>query len=346
MLARPIASEHAKTAEVVDTFRVANSWIESSIYPMRMVRSELLGKLRSSKAKGITAARVKRMSSIRRKLAGGRVTLYQMQDIAGCRAILNDADDFERVLYPYLNGLSRYRVLDDDDHVAAPKASGYRSRHLILKFEDEAHPGFDRHFVEVQLRTLLQHSWATAVEAVGLVRGEDLKGGRGSPDWLRLFQIMAGEMAEDEGAPPVPGVSQDRALRRDELNHLNSSIGAVKMLESYNQAIKYTETLKTTSADYYLIQFDTQRMSVDVAPFRSSRAGAEGYASAQLDPRFNSVLVEVDRVADLREAYPNYFLDVGAFTRRLRRALHKEAAGKHFDADWFKDWIERVRKPD
>ena len=265
MLARPIASEHAKTAEVVDTFRVANSWIESSIYPMRMVRSELLGKLRSSKAKGITAARVKRMSSIRRKLAGGRVTLYQMQDIAGCRAILNDADDFERVLYPYLNGLSRYRVLDDDDHVAAPKASGYRSRHLILKFEDEAHPGFDRHFVEVQLRTLLQHSWATAVEAVGLVRGEDLKGGRGSPDWLRLFQIMAGEMAEDEGGPPVPGVSQDRALRRDELNHLNSSIGAVKMLESYNQAIKYTETLKTTSADYYLIQFDTQ------SRFRNSR---------------------------------------------------------------------------
>lgn len=116
------------------------------------------------------------------------------------------------------------------------------------------------------------------------------------------------------------------------------------MLESYNQEIKYTENLRTTSADYYLIQFDTQRMAVDVAPFHSSQSGAERYASAQKDSRFNSVLVEVDRVADLREAYPNYFLDVGAFTKRLRRALHKEAAGRHFDGDWFKDWIERGRK--
>lgn len=74
--------------------------------------------------------------------------------------------------------------------------------------------------MEIQLRTLLQHSWATAVEAVGLLRREDLKGGRGDPDWLRLFQIMASEMAEDEGAPPVPGVSQEGSSRREELNHL------------------------------------------------------------------------------------------------------------------------------
>jgi hypothetical protein len=35
----------------------------------------------------------------------------------------------------------------------------------------------------------------------------------------------------------------------------------------------------------------------------------------------NTVSVEVDRVADLRRAYPNYFLDVSEFTDRLRHAL-------------------------
>lgn len=344
VLSRRITDSDARAENVLEAFRVARSWREASAYPMRRVRAELAGKIRSNKARAISAARLKRMLSIRKKLQITPLSLYQMQDIGGCRAIVDDIEQFDSVLRPYLDGLSRYSIVDDDDHVRFPKETGYRSRHLILKFSDPDVPGFDRHFVEVQFRTRKQHAWATAVEAVGLVRGEDLKGGQGSEDWLRLFALMAGEIAEDEDGEPVPHVSHVRSDRQKELVDLNRKLDALQTLDSYNRAIKHTEHIYSFSAPYYLIEYDINRMDVRVRPFNYASVGSEQYALAEANKSINSVLVEVDKVADLREAYPNYFLDVGAFVGRLKRALHKERAKGRFDADWLKGWIDGSRR--
>jgi hypothetical protein len=59
---------------------------------------------------------------------------------------------------------------------------------MVYKFRGSGEEAvYNGRRVEVQVRTQLQHSWATAVEAVGLFRREDLKAGRGDLDWLRLF---------------------------------------------------------------------------------------------------------------------------------------------------------------
>lgn len=344
VLASRIPDSEARSSEVLEAFKIARSWREANAYPMRRIRAELTGKSRSAKVDGITAARLKRMPSIRKKLRSSPRTLYQIQDIGECRIIANDIDNYELALRPYMDGNSRYNIVDEDDYVKNPKRTGYRSKHLILKFCDPEVPGFDRHFVEVQFRTKKQHSWATAVEAVGLVRREDLKGGTGNADWLRLFALMAAEMAEDEGTGPVPNVSTERSERQRELAELNRKLNALQKLDSYNRAIKHTENIYSFSAPYYLIKYDIENMSVEVKPFNKSALGTLSYDRSESDQRFNSVLVEVDKIADLREAYPNYFLDVGDFTKRLRRAVHKEMAQGRFDALWLQDWIEGSRR--
>ena len=64
------------------------------------------------------------------------------------------------------------------DYVTKGKDDGYRSYHVVFDFQSRDHEAaFDGRRVEVQVRTWLQHSWATAVEAVGLFRRENLKGG-------------------------------------------------------------------------------------------------------------------------------------------------------------------------
>ena len=90
---------------------------------------------------------------------------------------------------------------------------------------------FNGRRIEVQIRTQLQHSWATAVEAIGMVRGEDLKGGEGNMEWLRLFELMSSEFAEIESCPLVPG-TPDQPARRDEISCLNQKLKAVKTLEN------------------------------------------------------------------------------------------------------------------
>jgi len=195
--------------EAVAIFRIAHNWRNAHVFPMRRVRFELGGLARrASAAANITAARVKRMKSIRKKLRESPITLYQMQDIGGCRAIVDSMDHLRAIVARYNGGQSRHGIIRHWDYIDVPKRGGYRSHHVVLKFsgEDEEGEIYNRQRVEVQIRTKLQHVWATAVEAAGVVRAEDLKGGSGNTDWLRLFEIMGSEMALLENTPTVQGV--------------------------------------------------------------------------------------------------------------------------------------------
>jgi putative GTP pyrophosphokinase len=71
------------------------------------------------------------------------------------------------------------------DYIAAPKETGYRSVHLIFKYRSQSskHRAWNGLRVEIQLRSRLQHAWATAVETVDtftrqtLRRAEEWTGG-------------------------------------------------------------------------------------------------------------------------------------------------------------------------
>lgn len=77
-----------KASEAAPIFAIAHEWRASHVQPLKAVRMELVGKIKKMKRGSPTAARLKRMSSIRGKLAKGTVRLHDMQDVAGCRVIL------------------------------------------------------------------------------------------------------------------------------------------------------------------------------------------------------------------------------------------------------------------
>ena len=57
------------TNELAEAFHIAHAWRTAHALPMRRVRDDLKGKMRRSGGTGLTAARIKRMASIRAKLA-------------------------------------------------------------------------------------------------------------------------------------------------------------------------------------------------------------------------------------------------------------------------------------
>jgi ppGpp synthetase/RelA/SpoT-type nucleotidyltranferase len=159
--------------QAAGVFRIAHNWREAHLFPMRKVRFELSGAAKRVKANGITVARLKRMKSIRKKLRHSPRTLYQMQDIGGCRTIVNTTDQQRALISLYGEGFSRHGIVSQWAYIDHPKPEGYRSHHISIKFtgpdEEEA---YNRQRIEIQIRTRLQHAWATAVEAAGVVRRE------------------------------------------------------------------------------------------------------------------------------------------------------------------------------
>lgn len=289
------AHESGQRGQLLEAFRVAHAWRDAHMYPLLRVRQELGGKLRSIEKGAITAARLKRMESIRRKLQRP-ITLYQMQDIAGCRAVLRSMKEVSRVVSAYQNGETRHVIQDEDDYIGEPKDDGYRSHHLILKFRDEDDDSpHNRQTVEVQIRSRAQHAWATAVEAVGLIRHENIKGGGGDAEWRRFFELMSSEIAYEEDCPICPSANGAREEIHKEIRDLSKRIKAVSTLETYNKAINFSENYGKTYATYFLLQFDYDTKEVFVEPFVNYKLGAEKYIEEEKrNNKRNSVLVEVN----------------------------------------------------
>jgi hypothetical protein len=323
LLAGTIPATAMNDAEVRQAFKIAWNWRNSHILPMRKLRAELSRKAKRVNPSAVAAARPKRMKSIRLKLDGR--SLYDIQDIAGCRAIMPTIGDVRSVLAAYEAG-AKHALHKPYDYIAAPRDTGYRCHHLVYKFEgesEEERDGFKHHYVELQLRTQLQHSWATAVEAVGLVRNEDLKHGRGDPDWLRFFNLMSSEFAEEEGCPHVPGTPDSASERHKEIKELDRKLGAITSLDSFRRIIEKTAKAEASRGTIFLIQYDPDREEVSIKTVPSFKIGSNKMGTAeQLESgkgrRIETVLVEVDAASDLRTAYPNYFLDVGMFVERVR----------------------------
>ncbi|MGA0595429.1 RelA/SpoT domain-containing protein [Enterovirga sp. CN4-39] len=309
--------------EIREVFRIANNWRESHALPMHRIRQFMTSRLRSASCTGLTAARLKRMSSVRKKLRTQPTKLHRMQDLGGCRAILTSMDEVRRLL-PTLRESERYRVYRETDYISSPKPDGYRCHHLMVEFRGEGSLApFDGRRIELQVRSRLQHSWATAVEAVGLYRSEDFKGGSGDPQWRRLFALMSAELASVERCPEPADVG-DAASRAAELRELNERLDAVEVLERLRQTIRYAKTYldPLVRPDYFLVRFDPATRLVTIDYKYGAKVGTSSLNEAELRDEVGSVqsdtvLIEADRLEQLEQAYPNYFGDVHIFAQNL-----------------------------
>ena len=109
--------------------------------------------------------------------------LNQMQDIAGIRAVVTSVARLRKLQESYVNSGFAHELVNTKDYIDRPKADGYRSVHLIYRYHNRRAVAYENLHVELQLRTQLQHAWATAVETVDAFMGQAIKAGRPTLDW-------------------------------------------------------------------------------------------------------------------------------------------------------------------
>jgi len=173
--------------------------------PLRKADMGLRSMVRSEGADIEVSQRLKRLPKIVEKL--GReptLSLAKMQDIAGCRAVLNSIDEERRV---QARLVAHRPPISVSDYVATPRSSGYRGVHVIVEYDGRP--------VEVQLRTRVMHEWAITVERVSARIAVNLKGD-GEHAVQQLLQAASEAMAIEERGGTVGGSLMERMeeLRR------------------------------------------------------------------------------------------------------------------------------------
>ena len=328
-LDEPLWSDDSFWARLPDAIEVMNNWRSSHAYPLNTFQIGLRHICRRFETQPLIAQRIKRLSSIGHKLvAQPTMKLSQMQDLGGCRAILNDVSGVAKVV-DYYDKISKikHQRQTTDDYILNPKSSGYRGVHLVYRyFSDKQKAIYNGMKIEIQIRSKYQHAWATAVETVGMFSGQALKSSLGSDDWKRFFAVMGSAIAFRERAPLVPGTPALRAQMLDELRHYANTLQVISRLNEYSQAIhKISSTV--TDAYYYLLRLDPVKKTLEVKGFthyqfaEANKRYAEAEELAKTLPGVDAVLVSVESVTALRKAYPNYFADTRLFSALLEQAL-------------------------
>ena len=335
-----LISPSSSPVELRGARKVVNNWRAAHSLPLDRVRLELQQKVAEFGDNALVAQRLKRLSSIAAKLRRFRgMNLARMQDVGGCRAVLPLPEDVLTIAGRYMSESPRHPVVHTDDYIAEPRHSGYRGIHCVSRFRPACRDEevFEGMRIEIQLRSRLQHVWATAVETAAIFSGEALKSSVGDDRWLRLFALMASEMALTEGLPGVPGTPPTRRALREELAEVSQAVDAVARLERYRETLRVLEGhVRNGRAEYFHIVVDP--MSDDVARVRWNEyaedereeaicAFEEVEAAIEHFPGADTVLVRVASVETLRDAYPSYFADTRVFVDRLRRAIGQRVGG-------------------
>ena len=158
------------TVSGINALGVINNWRSSHSYPLNTFQITLRRKGRKIERGVIVAQRIKRLESIHAKLARQpSMRMSQMQDIAGCRAVFRNMRSVRRLVAHYKGSKFDHIFKSEKDYITHPKTDGYRCHHLVYEYRGtEVTKAYTGTRIEIQVRTQLQHAWATAVEAVGI----------------------------------------------------------------------------------------------------------------------------------------------------------------------------------
>lgn len=326
-----LIKEDPPMSELLWAYEVVDNWRTCHGYPINTFQAFLRKKLKHIDKEALVAQRLKRMPSIINKLRRFRkMKLARMQDLGGLRAVVADLEKVRELEDNYRKSRFRHELATTKDYIRFPKETGYRSIHLVYKYQNDKEPDYNGLYIELQIRSKLQHFWATAVETMGTFLDYALKSSEGPEEWLGFFSLAGCAFAHLENAPPVPGYEQKsrKEIYTETLDEAQR-LSIYERLQAFSIVAKQIHTDKKQGT-YHLVILDLEEKTVSIRTYPQNRLEIANRAYIKYEKRIamgenlQVVLVSAGSVENLRRAYPNYFLDTNEFINQLKKIKQEE----------------------
>jgi ppGpp synthetase/RelA/SpoT-type nucleotidyltranferase len=322
----------------LDALMVLSYWRSCHIVPLDRVINILTNIVPRIDNTAIVAKRLKRAQSIIEKLTRNQsMKLRNMQDIGGARVICRSI----RYINKIKRELTKVADFKVTDYIASPKDDGYRGIHLIGKFTGS--DLLDAYSIEIQLRTVRMHSWATSVEIIDLFTKQSLKQGQGKPQWREFFRHASLVLAAMDGVN-ISKENYDHAAAA--VVNLSRKLDIFAVFEAFSDSLKLVGEYGISDREgYYLIQINTVKKTVKcnfygVEAYDRAVADYLRHESAITDQTAKVVaLVSTLPIKDLKEAYPNYFADSADFLESIREVHEKFRSA---NPNWLRRFFENL----
>lgn len=300
----------------IDDFVVFEQWRAAHRAVLNTFQASLRNRTRGKNI--VVAQRHKRRNTILDKLDRfPKMELSRMDDVAGCRLIFENIRDLDGFRAEFHKARFKHKRKNEDDrynYINNPKATGYRGIHDIYSYDVNSHAGADYKglLVEIQYRTLVQHSWATAVEVVGFITESQPKFQQGDRRYEECMSLASEILSRaHEGMTGAhPGLNSKELL--DRFSELDNELHLVRTLAGLNSP----EAAISRNRNSILIFKPDGGLSI-ISFKEATDAMRELFRLEKESPDLDIVLVKADSNEEIRLAFKNYFSDAKDFIRLL-----------------------------
>jgi putative GTP pyrophosphokinase len=333
---KAILNQDNETDVYINAFEKIENWRSSHGYPINTFQATLRHKLKIIDPTALVSQRLKRMESILNKLYRfPSMSLDKMQDFGGLRAVVDNITRLRILESNYLNSRFKHELIRCHDYVSEPKESGYRSIHLVYKYDNPLATEYNGLLIELQLRTSLQHAWATAVETMGTFLEQALKSSEGEDEWLDYFSLCSAAFSHLESSPVHENYYDIEPVEiYKKLILLTEKYQVIDKLKGFTVATSNITASRKRGA-YHLVVLNFKERLLSIFTYSKSELEIATEVYAEIEKEISggankhAVLVSAGNIDNLRRAYPSYFLDTKEFIgylNKVKRECEKSKA--------------------
>ncbi len=261
------------------------------------------------------AQRLKRKPQILRKLRRFSIRLTQLQDIGGCRIVVEknvDVDNIVGLLRGKFSGEFGYKLLRETDYRDWGRDdSGYRAYHIILEANNRK--------LELQIRSRLQHYWSESIERTSVIYGYRLKESEGDPDVLLYFKKFSDALHYLEIGDALSSEDeielQKSRLRAESIINREGSEGVISSYvnEDIIKTLAEVERQSSSGLNNWILVFDwndANFVAWDIAgrnpeeAVKSYRRYEEQYPEEE---KYEVVMIGSSDISSVRHTHSHYF---------------------------------------
>lgn len=291
---------------------------------------------KKERSDSIVSFRIKRIESILSKIKRQpTMALGNMGDIAGCRVLLYSDDALLGLVKKFK---AEFNVKYVNNYLVDAKEDGYRGYHLYVESP------IDRDkLIEIQLRTVTAHKWASLVEIIDILYNLKIKEGEKSEEFEEFLLLLSKKST-------LTIKNKLRIIEIDKNNSIYLKLNEV-FIQNHLQVRKDWVGLSNSSNNYFIIEVDSEKKS-NLISFQSYQNAEEKYFTMFGEKnKSNFVLTHVEKPNFKRIciAYASYMLvnhdyleDWNEFT--LDIIMDNTIKKSQSNFDYYSEYVQRNLK--
>lgn len=343
-----LISDNISNSDSKDAMDRLSYWRSTFSFPLDLAFTALQNIWSKHDKNAIYAKRMKRYLSVVSKLKryelenkeknNVKMTLRSLQDIWGCRIVVANNKKVQKVVND-LKKLKEVRLTGENirvtDYIKKPKDSGYRSIHVIWKFPNA---DWDLKKIEIQVRSRLQHDWATSLEIIDIFTKQALKTSWWEKWWETFFLNVSQQFAVIERESTyylnpwlafsnyVKELKNNKELYKSflQVKTLYKKLSVIEKFTAFTESVKVVDQSFSKDQVWYLLfNINLNEQSIETSFFGKDDAirAEKEYALLEQETKdINYVVVALVsswKVWWMKEAYPNYYADSKNFLKYL-----------------------------